>query len=481
MLKLKNYLPILLIIIVLAAYFASLGSWQIFKEAIYGSAFDSLAQNLLEFKAEVDAKAIGTEAMIIDGKYFMYYGPFPALLRIILNWLKPENYGNWTCFSKLLAYFISVVFFARITLLALNNNSKLDTKHKTILANFSITAFALASPVFYLIIHNTIYSDSTIWALCFSVLTIYYFLKSESMPLNDNLLNLTMMALCVGLTMLSKLTFALPLYFLLGYKVLKDKVLIRPKLMLSLIPLIILISFQLWYNHERFGKWLKVYDTEARSINAHIPARVRARALSFFDIKRIPQALAMYCGINTKKLADNKFPYIKTYRNDLDDINKYEVNAPIFPLTLSSTFLLITSLIGLIAILRRREALVPVLCLGLQVVFLLSFRVVCNRYLAETLPLMVYLNYFYLLHLPQFKQVSTWSLIYLAKVLILVVNSYCSLFSSINRTAEFDRSLIERLRAQSFFGDERARDKLQHILEIRKTRRAKTISDQPSA
>ena len=35
------------------------------------------------------------EAMQIDGRTYMYFGLWPALLRIPLNWLAPEKALNW--------------------------------------------------------------------------------------------------------------------------------------------------------------------------------------------------------------------------------------------------------------------------------------------------------------------------------------------------------------------------------------------------
>ena len=75
------------------------GSGQLFDFELLGAAFDALATALLRGSTEVDSHAIRWEGMKIEGRTYMYFGPWPALLRIALAWLEPILSGPWSRLS----------------------------------------------------------------------------------------------------------------------------------------------------------------------------------------------------------------------------------------------------------------------------------------------------------------------------------------------------------------------------------------------
>ena len=50
--------------------------------------------------------------MIVNGKVRMYFGPFPALLRIPLNFIYPAGHGKWSRISGFCAGVIALFAFA---------------------------------------------------------------------------------------------------------------------------------------------------------------------------------------------------------------------------------------------------------------------------------------------------------------------------------------------------------------------------------
>ena len=50
--------------------------------------------------------SLGIEAFHVDGREYMYFGPFPALLRIPVLWTTAEFDGRLTVVSMLLAYVV---------------------------------------------------------------------------------------------------------------------------------------------------------------------------------------------------------------------------------------------------------------------------------------------------------------------------------------------------------------------------------------
>jgi hypothetical protein len=75
--------------------FVSTGGRQIFVKEVLGGAYDSQAEHFLHGDVDVDVGAIGHEAMIVNGKVRTYFGPFPAFLRIPLNFVYPAGHGKW--------------------------------------------------------------------------------------------------------------------------------------------------------------------------------------------------------------------------------------------------------------------------------------------------------------------------------------------------------------------------------------------------
>src|ERR1044072_10011789 len=85
------------------------------------SAYDSQAEHFLRGDVGVDSDAIAHETMIVNGKVLMYFGPFPALLRIPLNFIYPPGYGKWSRISGFCAGVTALCAFATLVRTALRS------------------------------------------------------------------------------------------------------------------------------------------------------------------------------------------------------------------------------------------------------------------------------------------------------------------------------------------------------------------------
>jgi hypothetical protein len=88
-----NLLPVTLLLSVVLWLFTMTGGRDIFVKEVLGGAYDSQAEHFLRGDVGVDVAAIGHERMIVNGKVRMYFGPFPALLRVPLNFIYPAGRG----------------------------------------------------------------------------------------------------------------------------------------------------------------------------------------------------------------------------------------------------------------------------------------------------------------------------------------------------------------------------------------------------
>jgi hypothetical protein len=104
---------------VLLWVFVTTGGSQIFVKEVLGGAYDSQAEHFLRGDVDVDVEAIRHEAMIANDKVRMYFGPFPAFLRIPLNFIYPLGYGKWSRISGFCAGVIALSAFAGLMRTAL--------------------------------------------------------------------------------------------------------------------------------------------------------------------------------------------------------------------------------------------------------------------------------------------------------------------------------------------------------------------------
>src|SRR5256885_10297077 len=95
-------LPVTLLLSAVLWVFTTTGGRQIFVKEVLGDAFDSQAEHFLRGNVDVDGDAIRWEAMVVNGKARMYFGPFPALLRMPLNRIYPAGRGAWSRISGFL-------------------------------------------------------------------------------------------------------------------------------------------------------------------------------------------------------------------------------------------------------------------------------------------------------------------------------------------------------------------------------------------
>jgi len=137
-----NLLPVTLILAVVFWLFTMTGGGDIFVKEVLGGAYDSQAEHFLQGDVGVDSAAIAHEKMVVNGKVRMYFGPFPALLRIPLNFVYPLGYGKWSRISGFCAGVIALFAFAGLVRTALRS-SPLSSRARNSIGNACVIGFAL--------------------------------------------------------------------------------------------------------------------------------------------------------------------------------------------------------------------------------------------------------------------------------------------------------------------------------------------------
>src|SRR3954469_15544457 len=205
-----NLLPGFLVVGMLLWIFTTTGGQQIFVNEILSEPYDSHAEHLLRGDPGVDAEAIRAEAMVVNGKIRMYFGPFPAFVRMPLNYVYPSGRKHWSRITGFCAGMIALAAFAGLIRMGLRS-SELSSGWRNSVGNACLAGFAFASPLLLLLGNLSIYGEAVIWGLAWSLAALYFACRSrraESSTLTRSLLGFSF---CAGGALLSRVTFGAPL------------------------------------------------------------------------------------------------------------------------------------------------------------------------------------------------------------------------------------------------------------------------------
>jgi hypothetical protein len=137
------------VLIAIYFWFLSYGTWNLFQITYLGTIFDSLGEGILNGTYEVSKFALAWEAFEVNGKYYAYWGPFPALLRIIFNSILKTNYGHWANLSCLIAISLSLYAYLKSLKLALDLNNELSPVWKERIICTALIFLGLGSPFLF--------------------------------------------------------------------------------------------------------------------------------------------------------------------------------------------------------------------------------------------------------------------------------------------------------------------------------------------
>jgi hypothetical protein len=371
--------------------FTTTGGRQIFVKEVLGGAYDSQAEHFLRGDVDVDVDTIGHEAMIVNGKVRMYFGPFPALLRIPLNFLYPAGHGKWSRISGFCAGMISLFAFAGLVRIALRS-SPLSSRARNWLGNACVIGFALGSPLLLLLGNLSIYDEAIIWGLALSLAAIFFVFRSrqsEGRALTRALLGFS---ICAGGALLSRVTFGAPfvligLFLALGIRR-SNRI---TNLAALILPLGAALIFYTWLSYARFGSLTGVnFDYYINPVHSEF-----AHKFGVFSPRRIPYSFSDYFSLRFPSLereppflaADrHSYNYPTLYSNDFSEVY--------LPLPWSSGWLVFGAIMGISCLLRRKRADLfergAAVALFVQFLCILSYFLLAERYATDLCPFLIF-------------------------------------------------------------------------------------------
>ena len=392
-----NLLPITLALTVFLWLFTTTGGRDVFVKEVLGGAYDSQAEHFLRGDVGVDAAAIAHETMIVNGKVRMYFGPFPALLRVPLNFIYPVGHGKWSRISGFCAGVIALFAFAGLVRTALRS-SPLSSRARNWMGNACMIGFALGSPLLLLLGNLSIYDEAIIWGFAWSVAALYFVCRSRTTEGAALTRSLLAFSLCAGAALLSRATFGAPFVLiapLLAFRLFRRQP-IR-NITALLLPLGVALGFYLFLSYARFG------DFSGMNMRYNINPVQRDFAVKhrLFRIERVPYSFADYFVLRTPKL-QRQAPFLKANRQDYGHENLYVMpfTETYSSLLWSSSWILLGAMIGVAMLLRPGggdgvdRAVAAILLL--QAIIILCFMGLAQRYLAEFFPFLIFAFFIFL-------------------------------------------------------------------------------------
>jgi hypothetical protein len=386
-----RFLPLLLLLSVLLWIYTTTGGQQVFVKEVLGGAYDSQAEHFRRGNVDVDVEAIGHEAMIVDGKVRMYFGPFPAFLRIPLNFVYPAGHGKWSRISGYCAGVIALFAFAGLMRTALCSSS-LSLRGRAWLGNACIVGFALGSPLLLLLGNLSIYDEAIIWGLAWSLAALYFALRSrqsEGAALTRGLLGFS---LCAAGALLSRGTFCIPFILIAPLLALRlgheNRI---ANIVALLFPLGAAFAFYVWLSYARFGSLTGVnYDYYINPVHSEF-----AHKYGVFALRRIPYSFADYFSLHFPGL-EREPPFLRADRHSYSYPSLFSnpYSEVYISLVWCSGWLVFAAIMGIACLIRRKGIdlfeMGLVVALFTQFFCVLSYFLLAQRYTTDLYPFLIF-------------------------------------------------------------------------------------------
>jgi hypothetical protein len=371
--------------------FTTTGGRQIFVKEILGGAYDSQAEHFLRGDVDVDVDAIRHESMIVNGKVRMYFGPFPAFLRIPLNFVYPAGHGKWSRISGFCASIMALFAFAGLLRIALRS-SPLSLRARNWVGNTSVVGFAFGSPLLLLLGNLSIYDEAIIWGLALSLAALFFAFRvqqTKGMALTSAFLGFSF---CAGGALLSRVTFGAPFILIapiLALGIRSDKRITN--LTALLLPLGAALAFYLWLSYAKFGSFIGVnYDYYINPVHAEF-----AHEHGVFSPRRIPYSFADYFSLRLPCF-QREPPFLAAGRHSYDYSSLFSnpFSEVYVSLLWCSPWLIFGAIMG-ITYLARHEGIGlfergVATALFAQCLCILSFYGLTQRYATELYPFLIF-------------------------------------------------------------------------------------------
>jgi len=424
------------IVFLIWTIFVTHGTFELRKPELRSDSYDSLARNLLRGRSDVDPDTINWEGFTRpDGRKVMYFGPLPAIVRWA-HIYSADWYGMHARASCLLAAAVALLG----ALVAVSRVPLTSAAHQRRAIHLTLWGIGLGTPIIFLLTSARIYHEAILWGFApaswgIAALTALAFGDSRARWIG-------LLALAAALALLGRLTFGAPLYLCLAYAVvhvLRKRTVGLRHLAIALIPGVLGLMAQGWYNYDRFGSLLAVTRPQQGDL------RVEGRG-GEFNAARIPSNFRNYMVPRWDHL-DTERPFVRQLTAKYDKPSLFEEWAEwTLPLPWATPWLMVALPVGLWQLVRSRRwaGIVFVCLLASEWLLIFGYHFATQRYALEFMPLLLLL---WCASLP------VWSGVRLALVMRVLIGAaaFANLASSIDWAVRYAAYVDIPVRDMRFF------------------------------
>jgi len=167
--------------------------------------YDAQARALLHGHWWAPKGSFSFEAFVVNGREYMYFGPFPAFLRMPLLLFTDRYYGQLTATSMLLAWLVAAVFASLLLWrmrIVVRGDAPL-TRAECVGAALFLASVMVGSPVVYLASQPMVYTEAIAWGFAWTLGSLFTLLGVIERPSTHRLVAL---GGCLTATVLSRAT-----------------------------------------------------------------------------------------------------------------------------------------------------------------------------------------------------------------------------------------------------------------------------------
>jgi hypothetical protein len=153
------------------AWVVLVGRADLLARESFGDFYEAQARSLLEGHWDVPSKVVSFERFAIGGKYYMYFGPWPSLLRMPFVLFTGELDGRLSRISMLLAFAVLLAFASRIAWharLAVRGSGPIGWRALVASGGF-VFLVGCGSTALFLASRAWVYHEAILWAAAWSV------------------------------------------------------------------------------------------------------------------------------------------------------------------------------------------------------------------------------------------------------------------------------------------------------------------------
>ncbi len=372
-----------------------------------GDFFDVQARSLLHLRWDVPRRVVDGEGFRIHGKEYIYFGPWPALLRLPLAAVTRRFDGRLSQLSMVGAWAVAMAGLARLAwnTRALSRGQQEPTQRECVVVGVFVLVVGVGSPILFLGSRPIVYNEAVLWGLAWTLVALASVITFIRTPAPRTLAAASGFATLAMLTRasmgiapvlaLAMVLVAVPVSAFRRAAAVSDAVAAKGRLWQLLAGLALPLVSYAYVNWAKFGTLLSIpFERQLSTMHdARLRAIVHANGGTMFELRALPTTVAQYLRPDGLGL---RFPFpVLPDPGHAYGSAKFVAIQSTTSIPASMPALTLLALIGVVVLLRAdnpyKSLRIPVAGALASTLVTLTYAYITNRYLADFLPALLLL------------------------------------------------------------------------------------------